>query len=113
MTSLYRPVLIESAKQAEALPVGTLILRRGDSGPWQKVANRHMNDHYRGDGAAIGDPGIVGSQALVPVEVEEVRALERGALERDEHGATVLTHTPDAHPSYYRRTEFHTPWEEA
>lgn len=72
MTTLYRPVLIESAAQAEALPVGTLAtywdgprLRdhalKTDSilGPWEK----DMRGYRHGV--------VIGWTALVPVEAEE------------------------------------------
>ena len=76
MTTLYRPVLIESAEQAEALPTGTLARHAAGSGM----------DHAHKI-APIGDPtpllawvsltGLVsnaamtGWSALVPIEAEE------------------------------------------
>lgn len=99
MTILYRPVMIESAEQAEALPVGTVVIRRGDSGPWQKVANRLMGDHYRGDGAAIGAPGVVGFEALVPIEAQE----------ETRHGLVGLIDPTAPHDEH----RLVTPWEEA
>ena len=72
MTTLYRPVLIESAEQAEALPIGTIaILRDGTRirqtltrtgnrlGPWEM--------DMRGYRHAL----VVGFTALVPIEAEE------------------------------------------
>ena len=108
MTTLYRPVLISSAEQAEALPVGTVVLRRGDSGPWQKVANRRMGNHYRGDLAAIGDPGLVGHTALVPIDAE-VQAAKIKAWQEGVNFALPNAETtwyPQHNP--YRTTEYET-----
>ncbi|WP_010550512.1 hypothetical protein [Brachybacterium paraconglomeratum] len=71
MTTLYRPVLIESAEQAEALPVGTVATTADvyqvsrkieDDGAW------HRPDLIDDLG---WDEDMVGWSALVPIEAEE------------------------------------------
>ncbi|MGO2819450.1 MAG: hypothetical protein ACTIA5_01525 [Brachybacterium tyrofermentans] len=86
MTTLYRPVLIESAEQAEALPVGTVALDPGhesaaeasDYGPGTPAVRcRHYEptstwfSDYEGSMPA---KRLVGWTALVPIEAEEERA---------------------------------------
>ena len=74
MTALYKPVLIESAEQAEALPVRTPII----IGPF--VAMRPDNESFWGMSYSDADytsRGLVKSfpdydlTALVPIEAEE------------------------------------------
>ena len=69
MTSLYKPVLIEYAEQAEALPEGTVLIRE-DHFAFQKHAGRFVSadPHDFPTGAAWE---VVGWTALVPVEAEE------------------------------------------
>ena len=74
MTTLYRPVLIESAEQAEALPVGTVAygpetgglvgIRAPESSyfPWH-CSFEHDPTAYSSE--------VVGWTALVPIEAEE------------------------------------------
>ena len=77
MTTLYRPVRIESAEQAEALPVGTIahtgmprrpvhvavrIERRdGDPRAWMESMGVNLHSHR----------AMPGWTALVPIEAEE------------------------------------------
>ena len=70
MTTLYRPVLIESAEQAEALPLGmvatspivdAVAIRVGYGLGWS-VSGDEMSDMHA---------HMVGWTALVPVEAEE------------------------------------------
>lgn len=70
MTTLYRPVLIESAEQAEALPEGTFIIDALDL-----VARREKTGQYAGrwlteEDGCLNDP-VMPAQALVPIEAEE------------------------------------------
>ena len=67
MTTLYKPVLIESIEQADALPLGTIALlpfghrTKGRGGWWETPT-----------GGGLGEPhSVVGAQALVPIEAEE------------------------------------------
>ena len=67
MTTLYRPVLIESVEQAEALPEGTIALlpfghRTKIAGGWWETPTGGGLDESR---------AVVGAQALVPIEAEE------------------------------------------
>ena len=74
MTTLYRPVLIESAAQAEALPEGSIVINNdGDRysrhprwGEWHSVADdRDLTEDLD---STFRPPTIT---ALVPVEAEE------------------------------------------
>lgn len=67
MTILYKPVKIESAEQAEALPEGTIALllfghRTKTTGGWWETPTGGGLDESR---------AVVGAQALVPIEAEE------------------------------------------
>ena len=69
MTSLYRPVLIESAAQAEALPEGTVAISE-EFAPevFVKDEDSWMGTHGPG---AFTNESAVGLEALVPIEAEE------------------------------------------
>lgn len=92
MTTLYRPVVIESAAQADALPSGTVALVReyGEEtnatktveNLWRVVGRWHEYD----------DEEAVGWTALVPIEAEERKGYVGGK------------HT---------KTRLVTPWEDA
>lgn len=79
MTTLYRPVLIESAEQAEALPVGTIALLDPDKPAAFENHAAVRVDHYEADGfpwlvdsqCLAEHPSMVGWTALVPIEAEE------------------------------------------
>lgn len=75
MTTLYRPVLIETAEQAEALPIGTIATSAQDAGGvWRKRtatswARASMKPSlWTNHGIANPDAAIT---ALVPIEAEE------------------------------------------
>ena len=106
MTSLYRPVKITSAEQAEALPVGTLAVSSemydsGDTMHWAAVkVGMEWARTDAGDGLPVfSDAGMVDVDvpwtALMPVEAEE---------ERDDEWADY---------GGANRTRLVTPWEEA
>ena len=92
MTTLCKPVLIETAEQAEALPDGARVLEDRDGLPraWAK-----SGDVFLGHGLVLLIPReVVGMQALVPIEAEEgTDTIQTGA----EH--------------FYTRTRYVTPWE--
>ena len=69
MTTLYKPVLIESAEQAEALPVGTV----GHEPPHLYAYIKKARNYWRGTGddAALTDYEMPPFTALVPIEAEE------------------------------------------
>lgn len=75
MTTLYKPVLIESAEQAEALPIGTMAVNPQDR---TEASVRVQNGwHVTGVGKMDGTPSLfkhrdmVGDLALVPIKAEE------------------------------------------
>ena len=83
MTRLYRPVLIESAEQAEALPVGTVAV---DASSQSDVSIRvqggwHCTGYCLdfGGSEVLKHCDMVGDQALVPIEAEE-ETVERHRL---------------------------------
>ena len=67
MTTLYKPVLIESVEQAEALPEGTVATSEFDfarekwCGGWTGADGDALYDHLH----------MLGWVALVPIEAEE------------------------------------------
>ena len=69
MTTLYKPVLIETAEQAEALPVGTV----GHELPRLYAYIKRARNYWRetGDDAALTDYEMLPFTALVPIEAEE------------------------------------------
>ena len=73
MTTLYRPVLIESAEQAEALPVGTVATHSSGAGMdhAHKVGpGDHLSREWMSLSADVTDAKMVGWTALVPLDVE-------------------------------------------
>ena len=96
MTTLYRPVPIETTEQAEALPIGTVTLPparhsgravatvKCDDGLWRET----------GEEQSFTDSEMLDEIALVPIEAEEgTDTVQTGA----EHS--------------YTRTRYVTPWE--
>lgn len=78
MTILYKPVLIESAEQAEALPIGTVAIRH--DGDWHDAAVKLYDNAWQEASAedwAASNGEMVGWTALVPVEVEEETRIDR------------------------------------
>ncbi|WP_087484916.1 hypothetical protein [Brachybacterium massiliense] len=95
---LYRPVLIESAEQAEALPDGAVLVRE-DHFVFQKHAGQFVSaDPHDLPTEAAWE--VVGWTALVPIEAEE----ERRTLDLPE----MLGGARNAPV-----TRLVTPWEEA
>ena len=95
MTTLYKPVLIETAEQAEALPEGTIMFL--PAGPYVWTARDpggEFLDHYGRPWHFENTQDDEPFTALVPIEVEE--------------GVdTVQTSSDNA----YTRTRYVTPWE--
>ena len=116
MTTIYVPRLIESAEQAEALPIGTVSTDFDSQGQPRQASIRVRGGWYcTGEVEADGSPWLAphdvmaGDYALVPIEAEEetVRDIspEVGAYGPD-----------DEIPEHYLgppRTRYVTPWEEA
>ena len=90
MTTLYKPVLIETVDQAEALPARTLIGRYGFSGSWVTLTYPEDADWGAGD---------FPFRALVPIEAEEER------VERVEHSPRGYE------TAVYSEARYVTPWE--
>ena len=78
MTTLYKPVLIETAEQAEALPIGTVSIDLDSQGqPYQASIRVRGGWYCTGSVAADGSPWLAphvvmaGDYALVPIEAVE------------------------------------------
>lgn len=67
MTTLYRPVLIESAEQAEALPIGTYAVL------WNtcRIAVKVRAVQWDAESGSYGNRDMLMAEALVPIEAEE------------------------------------------
>ena len=112
MTTLYRSVLIESAGQAEALPLSTRAIRPdgqaaarldgvSEGGQWTSKLRLYAHDE------------VIGWTALVPVEAEEEWTVGHEgpawATGTEEWAREFQTHEPGRR--LFRRST--TPWEEA
>ena len=100
MTTLYKPVLIESVEQAEALPVGTV----GHEPPHLYAYIKKARNYWRGTGddAALTDYEMLPFTALVPVEAEE---------ETREHPYRVEERVGYAYHQPVQQVRYKTPWE--
>ena len=78
MTTLYKPVKIESAEQAEALPIGTMAAQ-AEEGPWPALVCIRVEWGWNctgmpdeaGEPFLVGHGLMVGDTALVPIEADE------------------------------------------
>ena len=113
MTTLYRPVRIESIEQAEALPINTLAISADGVDPAIR-----KEDGWHG---IFGDPPyshaeMVSDYALVPIEAEETRSEGTGWIVWSAFGpklAGAYLGSPDGTPpKRYTQTTWRTPWEE-
>ena len=93
MTTLYKPVLIESAEQAEALPEGTIATCAED---WPVEKDGGLWGRQGWSSSFLADTG--GWTALLPVEAEEESKAER------------MNRVGD--PRWQESTRLVTPWEE-
>ena len=111
MTTLYKPVLIESAEQAEALPEGTIMFL--PAGPYVWTAREpggEFLDHYGRPWHFENTQDDEPFTALVPIEAEEQRITSK-----------LLKHPPSlddlrafqAGETPADRTRLVTPWETA
>ena len=109
MTTLYKPVLIESAEQAEALPEGTIMFL--PAGPYVWTARDpggEFLDHYGRPWHFENTQDDEPFTALVPIEAEEQRITSK-----------LLKHPPSlddlrafqAGETPADRTRLVTPWE--
>src|SRR5699024_7689179 len=94
MSIIYKPVLIESAEQAETLPEGTIMFL--PAGPYVWTARDpggEFLDHYGRPWHFENTQDDEPFTALVPIEAEE----EHGAGGR-RHGRGLPPHPPPRHP---------------
>ena len=102
MTVLYMPVRIESAEQAEALPVGTV----GHEPPHLYAYIKKARNYWRGTGddVALTDYEMPPFTALVPIEAEE---------ETREHPTRVEERPESAYLQPVQQVRYKTRWETA
>ena len=100
MTTLYHTVLIESAEQAEALPIGTV----GHEPPHLYAYIKKARNYWRGTGddAALTDYEMLPFTALVPIEAEE---------ETREHPTRVEERPESAYLQPVQQVRYKTRWE--
>ena len=96
MTTLYRPVLIESAEQAEALPLVTL----ATAGHIPRIARKSRPVQWDSTGGSFGNRHMIGWTALVPIEAEE-------------EFQDIDAYEASGHMRRHHLTRYTTPWEEA
>lgn len=107
MTALYRPVLIESSEQAEALPLFTIAtIEDSPATGYPEVARKIVNGWRNRDliDGRIPHAEMIGWTALVPIEAEEETRPDTSAIRP--WGET----TPDPLPE---QTRYVTRWENA
>lgn len=115
MTILYKPVQIETAEQAEALPLGTVAFAhtplRGD------CYTKYDFDNWEGARRGLGSPdaSMVGWTALVPIEAEEEWAITADVMDRSAPLPTESAARAAAEDWKGGTAECRlvTPWEEA
>ena len=109
MTTLYRSVLIESAEQAEALPIGTLAKRpqhysieKVDECPdeWTDTCNAELRT----------SSDVVGWSALVPIEAEEEYSAENSYGGRDLTSSLAYAQLDAELHGTTAQTRLVTPW---
>ncbi|MGY5764967.1 hypothetical protein ACXET9_07200 [Brachybacterium sp. DNPG3] len=92
MTTIYVPQRIESAEQAEALPIGTIALfqpedpDRFENHAAVKIRPEETSENkvlwLVDSGSVDSDSGMVGWTALIPVEAAEEKQLDPGVFKR-------------------------------
>ena len=105
MTTLYRPVLIESAEQAEALPEGTIMFL--PAGPYVWTARDpggEFLDHYGRPWHFENTQDDEPFTALAPIEAEE---------ETREHPTRVEERPESAYLQPVQQVRYKTRWESA
>lgn len=111
---LYRPILIESAEQAEALPEGTIMFL--PAGPYVWTARDpggEFLDHYGRPWHFENTQDDEPFTALVPIEAEEEG---RSMYTDPDTGRTVPDYFPDMDEDgrpIHTHHRLVTPWEEA
>ena len=120
MTVVYVPRLIESAEQAEALPLGTVSIDFDSQGqPYQASIRVRGGWYCTGEVAADGSPwlaphdAMTGDTALVPIEAEEeaVQPLSSTAMAADGFSYGPDDEIPEEYFDGPPRTRYVTPWE--
>lgn len=124
MTTLYKPVKIETVKQAEKLPIGTVaVFEPGSMLSVAAVKNAGPLPGWRLGDERVPVGEVPGYVALVPVEAEERIGAEMQWDMPTPHDTHVLPssdidnarwqieHNPD-HATGRIMRQYRTPWEE-
>ena len=109
MSVLYRPVLIESAEQAEALPLSTRAIRPdgqaaarldgvSEGGQWTSKLRLYAHDE------------VIGWTALVPIEAEEEYSAENSYGGRDLTSSLAYAQLDAELHGTTPQTRLVTPW---
>lgn len=97
MAILYKPVLIETVEQAEALPEGSIVPAEDKDGPWEK----RSDGMFQGAGRTLVDAyRVLDRIALVPIEAEE-------------EFQDIDAYEASGHMRRHHLARYTTPWEEA
>ena len=122
MTTIYVPRPIESAEQAEALPVGTVAIDLDSQGQPRQASIRVRCGWYcTGEATADGSPwlaphdAMAGDYALVPIDAEKetVQPLSSTAMAADGFSYGPDDEIPEEYFDGPPRTRYVTPWESA
>src|SRR5699024_9385916 len=102
MSIIYKPVLIESPEQAEALPVGTV----GYEPPHLYAYIKKARNYWlgTGDDAALTGYEMLAFTALVPIEAEQT--LWRCTTRTTASPCTTGTRSKSSPPSSCRQTHY-------
>lgn len=112
MTVLYRPVLITSAEQAEALPEGIVVI-----GTRAGVIDKGSRGRWWAGLTQVPARTVIGGTALMPVELREQTHRLHGRKAEVPWGELIQITYPGAGETDESRdwqcTSYSTPWEEA
>ena len=88
MTTLYKPVLIETAEQADQLPEGAFIIDALDLVARLEKTGRYAGRWLTEEDGCLNDP-VMPAQAFVPIEAEEEYGAEMKWDARTPHDTHV------------------------
>lgn len=103
MTTLYKPVLIETVEQADQLPEGTFITDALDLVARLEKTGRYAGRWLTEEDGCLNDP-VMPAQALVPIEAD---------METREHPYRVEERPESAYLRPVPQVRYKTLWEDA
>ena len=113
MTTLYKPVLIETAEQADQLPEGAFIIDALDLVARLEKTGRYAGRWLTEEDGCLDDP-VMPAQAFVPIEAEE-ETRQRDACPIRSMNDPRWKNPFDDHEGdqWVEESRLVTPWEEA